>query len=146
MAHTLASNIMTSASFLLFSTNCSKRNATHYFSSMHLGAVWKGSLIQCNCDNEAVVTVLNSGAAKDRQLAHMLRCMFFLHLKFNFHLRACHIPGTEYLAADALSRNQMALFFSCNSQVDSEAILIPLKWPALLLDPEVVWTSQHWTS
>ena len=110
------------------------------------GQFWRGCLIQCNCDNEAVVTVLNSGAAKDRQLAHMLHCLFFLQAKFNFHLRACHIPGTENLVADALSRNQMALFFSYNSQVDSEATLVPLEWPALLLDPEVVWTSQHWTS
>ena len=110
------------------------------------GQFWKGCLVQCNSDNEAVITVLNSGAAKDRQLAHMLCCLFYLQPKFNFRLRSCHIPGTENLAADALSRNQMALVFFCNSQVDSEATLIPLKWPALLLDPEVVWTSQHWTS
>ena len=92
-----------------------------------------------------MVTVFNSGAAKDRQLARMLHC-FFLQAKFKFHLRACHIPGTDNQVVDALSHNQVALFFSYNSQVDSEATLVPLEWPALLLNPEVVWTSQHWTS
>ena len=72
---------------------------------------WRGCLVQYNCGNEPVVTVLSSGAAKDRQLAHMLRCLLFLHVKVNFHLRAYHIPCTDNLAADILSHDQIALFF-----------------------------------
>lgn len=80
---------------------------------------WRGCLIQCNCDNKAVVTILNLGAARIGNYPICFSACFFC---------------SQYL----LSRNQMALLFSYNSLVDSEATLVPLEWPALLLDPELV--------
>ena len=81
-----------------------------------------------------------------RHLAHMLRCLFFLQAKFNLCLQGHHIPGTDNITANVLSRNRMDLFSSSNPQVDADPILVPLEWPAFLLDPEVVWTSQRWTN
>ena len=36
------------------------------------GRNWKGAVVQCNCKNQAVVQVINSGLAKDGHLAHLL--------------------------------------------------------------------------
>ena len=47
------------------------------------GRQWVGSTVLCNSDNEAVMAVLQSGSAKDKKLAHMLRCLFFLEASSN---------------------------------------------------------------
>jgi len=110
------------------------------------GQQWRGCLVQCNCDTAAAISALISGVAKDRHLAHMLHCLFFLQAKFNLCLQGHHIPGTDNITADALSRNRMDLFSSSNPHVDADPTLVPLEWPAFLLDPEEVWTSQRWTN
>jgi len=110
------------------------------------GQQWRGCLVQCNCDNEAVVSVINSGTAKDKHLAHILRCLYFLQAKFNFCTQGHHIPGTDNITTDALSCTRMDLFPSSNPQVDADPTLVPLEWSAFLLGPKVVWISQRWTN
>ena len=56
------------------------------------------------------MAVLQSGSAKDKKLAHMLRCLFFLEAKFQFTMVAAHIPGAINVRADALSRNHLDFF------------------------------------
>ena len=57
------------------------------------------------------MAVLQSGSAKDKKLAHMLRCLFFLEAKFQFTIVAAHIPGAINVRADALSRNHILVSF-----------------------------------
>ena len=58
------------------------------------------------------MAVLRSGSAKDKKLAHMLRCLYFLEAKFQFTMVAAHIPGAMNARADALSRNHIDVFFA----------------------------------
>ena len=41
------------------------------------GKEWSGTMVQCHCDNMAVVEVVNSGYSKDKDMMHLLRCLFF---------------------------------------------------------------------
>ena len=74
------------------------------------GQQWFGATVLCNCDNEAVVVILQLGSAKDKKLAHMLRCLFFLEAKFQFTIVAAHIPSAINLRADTLSHNHIDVF------------------------------------
>ncbi len=108
------------------------------------GAHWKGLTVQCNCDNQAVVSILNSGSAKDSHLAHMLRCLFFLESLFDFSVVAWHIPGHTNTMADALSRNQLLPFLHHYPQASPHPTPIPPDWIPHLTDPTMIWTSQSW--
>lgn len=46
-----------------------------------------------SCDNEAAVTVINSGATKDPFMQRCLRELWFLSALHDFDIRARHIPG-----------------------------------------------------
>ena len=52
-------------------------------------------MVQCMCDNEAVVSVSH--------MAHMLSCFFSLEARFELGVVAAHVPGFTW--ADVLSRN-----------------------------------------
>lgn len=73
------------------------------------GRAWTGLHIRCLCD-EAVVAVLNSRCSIDRDLMHLLRCLFFFEAQFQFNLTAAHIPGILKTLADALSRGNQRSF------------------------------------
>ena len=40
------------------------------------GEQWSSQMVQAYCDNEAAVSVLNSGYSRDPQIMHLLRCLF----------------------------------------------------------------------
>ena len=40
------------------------------------GREWSGKLIHYHCDNMAVVEVINSRDSRDKELMHLLRCLF----------------------------------------------------------------------
>ena len=73
------------------------------------GKQWSKQVIQFFSDNEAVVTVLNKLSSSDKNLIHLLRCIVFLAAK---HSTATHIPGKYNNLADAISRKNMAQFYS----------------------------------
>ena len=99
-----------------------------------------------HCDNQAVVHVVNSGYSKDKDLMHLLRCMFFFRAHWGFELRVEHVPGEQNVAADAVSRNNFSLFF----QVWPDASPQPLPIPQALVDLLIIqcpdWTSPSWTA
>ena len=68
------------------------------------GKKWKKYSVVANCDNEAVVVILNSRYSKDPHLMHMLRTLFFIEAWYQFKITARHIPGTLNTQADYLSR------------------------------------------
>ena len=57
-----------------------------------------------SCDNEAAVTVINSGSTRDPFMQRCLRELWFLSALHDFDIRTRHIPGEHNLLADALSR------------------------------------------
>ena len=109
------------------------------------GKKWKGYSVVANCDNEAVVTILNSRHSKDLHLMHMLRTLFFIEAQYQFKITARHIPGTLNSLTDYLSRNELKIFYINHHAANCYPSCIPdnlLQW---LLDPQMDWTSDHWT-
>ena len=66
---------------------------------------------ECKCDNNTVVMVIKHGYTKEKHMAHLLWCLFFLEAKFNVTLVTTHVPGAKNLVADALSYNRLMEFF-----------------------------------
>ena len=81
--------------------------------AMVWGRQWSGSLVVVHCDNQAVVTIVNSGYSKDRDIMHMIYCLFFIRAYWDFQLLAEHIPGEHNKAAEAISRENFPLLFRC---------------------------------
>ena len=55
------------------------------------------------CDNEAAVTVINSGSTRDPFMQGCLRELWFLSTLYDFDIRVQHIPGEHNSLLDALS-------------------------------------------
>jgi hypothetical protein len=66
-------------------------------------------------DNDAVVHALSSGRAFDGRLNALLRALHVLQTLGQFSFSAQHIAGVRNVGADALSRNNVALFLSAVS-------------------------------
>lgn len=62
-----------------------------------------------SCDNEAAVTVINSGSTRDPFMQRCLRELWFLSALHDFDIRARHIPGEHNSLADTLSRWDLTL-------------------------------------
>ena len=80
------------------------------FSCAVWGAEWKGKTVKCECDNAAVVAIINSGKSKDNRAMRLMRCLSFYLAHYSIYIYAEHIPGKDNVAADALSRDNLPLF------------------------------------
>jgi len=68
------------------------------------GPSWQGFRIIVQCDNEAVVSSLNSGHVHDSYLAIYLRAIWLEAASNKFELRASHLSSSANHLADLLSR------------------------------------------
>ena len=68
----------------------------------HFG--WKGAKIVIYCDNQTVVSVLNSGKYQDQWLAAIARNILFMAAIHDIDLRLLHVLGKNNSIADTLSR------------------------------------------
>ena len=109
------------------------------------GHHWAGKRACCYSDNTAVVFAINKGSARDPQLMRLLRTLFFLCASFNMTVVARHVPGALNSSADALSRNNQALFLALNLQASQSPKEVPAALQNLVFRIEVGWTSAEWT-
>jgi len=110
------------------------------------GDQWNNKLILVHCDNQAVVDVINSGSSKDDILImHLLRCIFFVSAHHSFAIRAVHIPGKNNTAADAISRNNLALFFTQVLTAQPQPCTIPQSVVDLVVRQRPDWLSPNWS-
>ena len=65
-----------------------------------------------SCDNQAAVTVINSGSTKDYFMQRCLQQLWFSAAVFDFELQARHIPGDHNILADALESLGLGSFTS----------------------------------
>ena len=103
-----------------------------------------GKRVLSNCDNLAVVSVLNSRYSRDQDLTQLLRCLFFLEASFQFHLSASHISGTLNDCVDDLSRNRLSAFKAKVPHAQIYPSPIPSSLLQWLLHPKEDWTSPSW--
>ena len=104
------------------------------------------TLVQFWLNNQAVVAVLSTHSARNPQLMHLLRCLFFFQSQFGFDLRAQNISGSQYMAADALSCNHIEQFCSLFPKAPTSLTHIPISLLQMLLDPALSGTSPYWSS
>ena len=97
------------------------------------------------CDNMAVVSIVNQRSSKNKEAMHLARCLAFIAGKFDFHMEAIHIKGANNILADALSQNNLLLFQSLHPQADKESSPIPESLLDLLIISKPDWTSKNWT-
>ena len=83
---------------------------------------WSRKTVWTQCDNAAVVAVVNSGSCREPEVMHLHRCLAFLLANHSFYMMAMHISGTENLA---LSRDRLSIFYSSFPQVKEEPVEIP---------------------
>ena len=74
---------------------------------------------------------------------HFLRCLPFYAANYRFTFEAAHIPGTQNVAADAISRNNIPLFLSLQPQAPQ--VMIPQSVMELLITRQPDWGSHTWT-
>ena len=110
------------------------------------GKRWKGRTVRAQCDNAAVVAIVNSGASREPEAMHLRRCLAFLEAKFQFFIFATHIKGIDNTLADALSRDNVSVFHSLYPQAKKEPVAIPAALLDLLVVSKPDWTSQNWTA
>ena len=108
------------------------------------GQQWRGSTVQCLCDNAAVVAILRSGRSRDRRVMHLMRSLFFFTAHHNIVLASRHIPGQNNGAADALSRNNSASFFTQVPGAARHPTRIDPELRQMLVSRQPDWTSQTW--
>ena len=69
---------------------------------------------------------MNTGKSQDDLAMHLLRCLFFFTATWEVSIHATHIAGKQNVAADALSRDNLPLFFQQVPQAaDREATKNP---------------------
>ena len=85
---------------------------------------WTGSKVQIKCDNQAVVSVLNSGRSRDVVLAEYARNIFLWTSSCNIDLQVVHVPGKLNEVADLLSR----WFITKNSFQKLQRLVDPVQW------------------
>ena len=68
------------------------------------GQTWRGNRVLIKCDNEAVVSVLRSGKARDPFLGACARNIWYLAALQDVEMQYVHVLGRNNRKADLLSR------------------------------------------
>ena len=80
------------------------------------GRNWTGQVVQCRCDNSAVVAVLASQTRNDQDLMYLIRCLAPFEAKLSVRVIGAHLPGAQNTLADNLSRNPLSSFLQASSR------------------------------
>ena len=75
---------------------------------------------------------------------HLMRCLSFYAAYYSFSFQAVHIAGAKNVAADALSRGDLNIFFSSIPQACQAPALVPPAVVDLAVFSKPDWTSQSW--
>ena len=109
------------------------------------GQRWKGESLLVRSHNMATVSIINSGTSHNKEAMHLTRSLAFIAAKFQLTLSAEHVPGDQNTLADALSRNNLPLFYSLLPQAQKHQSQVPKPLLDLLLIRQPDWTSKQWT-
>jgi hypothetical protein len=91
--------------------------------------IWGSELvnkkIRFNCDNMAVVQIINKLSSKSEQVMCLVRCLALRCLNLNIIIKANHVPGRFNGICDALSRFQLTKFRELAPQADLNPCPVP---------------------
>ena len=108
------------------------------------GAQWRSQVVRCLCDNAAVVSILRSRTSRNKEVMHLLRCLYFYEAHFECKLTTEHIPGIHNDRADDLSRNCLSSFSQKMPLASRTPTLIPPAMIDLLFRVKPDWLAQEW--
>jgi len=74
------------------------------------GPSWRNRHVRFSCNNQAVVSIINTKSSKIPRIMDLLRPITLFTLQHNFTLTAVHLAGLQNGVADSLSRFQMDRF------------------------------------
>ena len=100
------------------------------------GEPWPHKRILFHCNNASVVVIWQTGSCKCRCLMALVRTLFFIVAKGNFHVSITHIAGIRNCIAEDLSRLSVQGFRQLAPVAD--LLPTPVTIPALLMP-----SSQH---
>eukprot|EP00731_Ephydatia_muelleri_P007101 Em0003g1349a len=93
------------------------------------GHLWAGLRIHFHCDNLPIVQAWARQSAKHPDLMRLLQTLFLVAAQHSFTIRLSHLPGRLNSIADALSRNNLPLFFTLAPQADPQPTPTPHHLP-----------------
>lgn len=71
------------------------------------GPALKGQRVTVHCDNMGAVALVNSGYSRVPKIMHLLQCLFFSKVYYQFVVQVAHIEGAYNTSADAISQNNL---------------------------------------
>ncbi len=69
----------------------------------HWAKFWQNARIRIFTDNTQALSWINKGTSRNPTAMSLIREIFWLSVKYNFHLTAVHIKGCDNSATDLLS-------------------------------------------
>ena len=107
------------------------------------GCSWQGHVVHLHSDNEAI-GLLILVIARTPQMMQLTRCLFFILAAWDISLYAFHIPGVLNMVADAISRDNIPLWYSKVPSADRGPAPVPIHLIELLLTHQPDWTLTSW--
>jgi hypothetical protein len=89
------------------------------------GSDLKNRKIRFNCDNEAVVHIINKLTSKSDRVMSLVRVLTLRCLQLNILVKASHVPGRENKICDSLSRFQLTRFRELAPDSDPNPCPVP---------------------
>ena len=89
------------------------------------GPGWRGQEVEFKCYNLAIVSMVNSGHCHELQVVHQLRGLAFFAIWSWLPCASGAHCRVDNIAADALSRNNMSIFFSQSPEALNHSTVIP---------------------
>ena len=108
------------------------------------GQFWQGDQVLVHSDNMSVVNIIAANTSKDKTIMHLLRGLHFICAFYNINLRATHIQGVRNLSVDAISRDNLQVFFTENPTANRIPTPIPEQLWQILVLSQPDWLSQNW--
>ena len=108
------------------------------------GPLWSYKHVLVRSDNMAVVEIIRARTSRDSLIMHLLRCLHFLCALHSIHVTASHIPGVENTPADALSRDDLHLFFLSHPKAAELPTPVPPQLWDLVVASRPDWTCHSW--
>ena len=108
------------------------------------GQAWLNHRIVWHCDNQAVVSCLQSRTSRHPTLMHLIRNLVYIEARSGFYICPEYINTHANHLADDLSRNLVSSFFSKVPQASPTPTPVPAALVDLLLDHQADWTLLQW--
>jgi len=89
------------------------------------GSCFTNKSVRFYCDNEAVCFIINKQSSRNKHVMVIMRKLLLVLIHYNIHLVACHIPGTNNVLCDKISRFQETPGLLAQFRMDEVQTTIP---------------------